>query len=42
MRNVTASHLADPALFDFAALGRTEPGSGLPSGATDLEPWDER
>jgi len=42
MRNVTASHLADPELFDFAALGRTEPRGGLPSGGTDIEPWDER
>ena len=28
MRNVTASHLADPALFDFAALERGKPVSG--------------
>jgi tRNA 2-thiocytidine biosynthesis protein TtcA len=42
MRNVTASHLADPELFDFAALRRTDTESGLPSGGTDLEPWDER
>ena len=42
MRNVTASHLADPELFDFAALRRTGTESGLPSGGTDLEPWDER
>ena len=42
MRNVTASHLADPALFDFAALRGTDTESGLPSGGTDLEPWDER
>jgi tRNA 2-thiocytidine biosynthesis protein TtcA len=42
MRNVTASHLADPELFDFAALRGTDTESGLPSGGTDLEPWDER
>jgi tRNA 2-thiocytidine biosynthesis protein TtcA len=41
MRDVAASHLADPALFDFAALdARREPGAA--AAATDAEPWDER
>jgi tRNA 2-thiocytidine biosynthesis protein TtcA len=41
MRDVAASHLADPALFDFAALdARREPGAA--AAATGAEPWDER
>jgi tRNA 2-thiocytidine biosynthesis protein TtcA len=40
MRDVAASHLADPALFDFAALdARRQAGSVIPG--TDGEPWDE-
>ena len=38
MRNVSASHLADPAAFDFAGLDarRSSRGAG-----TDAEPWEE-
>jgi tRNA 2-thiocytidine biosynthesis protein TtcA len=40
MRDVAASHLADPALFDFAALdARRQAGGAIPG--TDGEPWDE-
>ncbi len=40
MRDVAASHLADPALFDFAALeARRAAGGAMPE--TDGEPWDE-
>jgi tRNA 2-thiocytidine biosynthesis protein TtcA len=40
MRDVAASHLADPALFDFAALeARRQAGGAMPE--TDCEPWDE-
>ncbi len=40
MRDVAASHLADPALFDFAALeARRAAGVAMPE--TDGEPWDE-
>jgi tRNA 2-thiocytidine biosynthesis protein TtcA len=40
MRDVAASHLADPALFDFAGLdARRAAGSATPD--TDGEPWDE-
>jgi tRNA 2-thiocytidine biosynthesis protein TtcA len=40
MRNVAASHLADPAAFDFAALDALRKSAGAaPDG--DGEPWDE-
>ena len=40
MRDVAASHLADPALFDFAALeARRSAGAATPD--SDAEPWDE-
>ncbi len=40
MRDVAASHLADPALFDFAALeARRAAGAATPD--SDAEPWDE-
>ena len=40
MRDVAASHLADPALFDFAALdARRAVGDAMPE--ADGEPWDE-
>ncbi|MCJ7452531.1 MAG: tRNA 2-thiocytidine(32) synthetase TtcA [Steroidobacteraceae bacterium] len=40
MRDVAASHLADPALFDFAALeARRAAGGTTPE--SDAEPWDE-
>jgi tRNA 2-thiocytidine biosynthesis protein TtcA len=42
MRNVSASHLADPAAFDFAALdGRRQP-AGAGDEAGDAEPWEEK
>jgi tRNA 2-thiocytidine biosynthesis protein TtcA len=40
MRDVAASHLADPALFDFAALDARRQAGGVIPG-TDGEPWDE-
>jgi tRNA 2-thiocytidine biosynthesis protein TtcA len=40
MRDVAASHLADPALFDFAALDARRQAGGAIHG-TDGEPWDE-
>ena len=40
MRDVAASHLADPALFDFAALdARRAAGAATPE--SDAEPWDD-
>ena len=42
IRNVTASHLADPALFDFARLGRSESASGTGAAGSDREPWEEQ
>jgi tRNA 2-thiocytidine biosynthesis protein TtcA len=40
MQDVAASHLADPALFDFAALeARRAAGAATPE--SDAEPWDE-
>jgi tRNA 2-thiocytidine biosynthesis protein TtcA len=41
MRDVAASHLADPALFDFAGLDARRQAGGA-AAATDAEPWDER
>jgi tRNA 2-thiocytidine biosynthesis protein TtcA len=40
MRNVSASHLADAAAFDFAGLDARRAAAG--DGATDAEPWEER
>jgi tRNA 2-thiocytidine biosynthesis protein TtcA len=42
LRNVSPSHLADPAAFGFAGLEalRRPAGAGEESG--DLEPWDEK
>jgi tRNA 2-thiocytidine biosynthesis protein TtcA len=41
MRDVAASHLADPSLFDFAGLDARRQACGA-AAATDAEPWDER
>jgi tRNA 2-thiocytidine biosynthesis protein TtcA len=38
MRNVSASHLADPATFDFAGLDARRSSRGA---ETDAEPWEE-
>ena len=38
MRNVSTSHLADPAAFDFAGLDARRSSQGAES---DAEPWDE-
>jgi tRNA 2-thiocytidine biosynthesis protein TtcA len=38
MRNVSASHLADPAAFDFAGLDTRRAAQGAES---DAEPWEE-
>jgi len=40
MRDVAASHLADPALFDFAAL-EARRAAGVAAADTDVEPWEE-
>ncbi|MFO1406814.1 MAG: tRNA 2-thiocytidine(32) synthetase TtcA [Steroidobacteraceae bacterium] len=40
LRNVSASHLADTALFDFAGLDAAREAAAT-TRATDLEPWDE-
>jgi tRNA 2-thiocytidine biosynthesis protein TtcA len=40
MQDVAASHLADPALFDFAALDARRAAGGATHGV-DGEPWDE-
>jgi tRNA 2-thiocytidine biosynthesis protein TtcA len=45
LRNVSASHLADPCAFDFAALEsvRAAAAAGAPSVApVEHEPWEER
>ena len=39
MRNVSASHLADAAAFDFAGLDARRAAAG--GGETDAEPWQE-
>jgi tRNA 2-thiocytidine biosynthesis protein TtcA len=41
MQDVAASHLADPSLFDFAALDARRQ-SGIDVVDTGAEPWDER
>jgi tRNA 2-thiocytidine biosynthesis protein TtcA len=38
MRNVSASHLADPGAFDFAGLDARRASQGT---ASDAEPWEE-
>ncbi len=40
MRDVAASHLADPTLFDFAALEARRAAGGTTQ-ESDAEPWDE-
>jgi tRNA 2-thiocytidine biosynthesis protein TtcA len=40
MQDVAASHLADPALYDFAALDARRQLAGI-AVETDAEPWDE-
>jgi len=42
MRNVAASHLADPATFDFAALDALRAAGAAPASDNAVEPWDER
>jgi tRNA 2-thiocytidine biosynthesis protein TtcA len=42
MRNVAASHLADPAAFDFAALDALRAAGADPAAGSGVEPWDER
>ena len=41
MRNVAASHLADPSLFDFAGLDSRRQSGGNADADADAEPWDE-
>jgi tRNA 2-thiocytidine biosynthesis protein TtcA len=41
MRNVSASHLADPAAFDFAALDALRRPAAAGGGAGEVEPWEE-
>jgi tRNA 2-thiocytidine biosynthesis protein TtcA len=43
LRNVTASHLADPAAFDFASLDqrRVPAGGQGADGVSNAEPWEE-
>jgi tRNA 2-thiocytidine biosynthesis protein TtcA len=40
LRNATASHLADPALFDFAGIDQRRVLGG-DAGTGEFEPWDE-
>ncbi len=40
MRDVAPSHLADPALFDFAGLDARR-AAGATAADTDVEPWEE-
>ena len=42
MRNVATSHLADPAVFDFAALDALRAAGVDPASDSAVEPWDER
>jgi tRNA 2-thiocytidine biosynthesis protein TtcA len=42
IKNVTASHLADAALFDFTALERGKPTGAPRVAGMEFEPWDER
>jgi tRNA 2-thiocytidine biosynthesis protein TtcA len=42
MRNVSASHLADPSAFDFAALDALRRPAGAGDEAGDVEPWEEK
>jgi len=41
MRNVAASHLADPATFDFAALDALRAAGAARAAGSTVEPWDE-
>ncbi len=43
LRNVSASHLADPSAFDFAGLDALRAAMAADPGAADIarEPWDE-
>jgi tRNA 2-thiocytidine biosynthesis protein TtcA len=41
MRDVAASHLADPSLYDFAGLDARRQ-SGVTDPVAEAEPWDER
>ena len=40
LRNATASHLVDPALFDFAGIDQRRVLAG-DAGTGEIEPWDE-
>jgi tRNA 2-thiocytidine biosynthesis protein TtcA len=42
MRNVSASHLADPSAFDFAALDALRRPAGAGDEAGEVEPWEEK
>jgi len=42
MRNVATSHLADQAVFDFAALDALREAGAVPVSDSAVEPWDER
>jgi len=42
MRNVATSHLADPAVFDFAALDALRAAGADLASDSAVEPWDER
>jgi len=42
MRNVATSHLADQAVFDFAALDALRAAGAVPASDSAVEPWDER
>ena len=42
LRNVSLSHLADPAAFDFAGLEALRRPAGAGDDAGDIEPWDEK
>ena len=42
LRNVSLSHLADPAAFDFAGLDALRQPAGSADSAADVEPWDEK
>jgi tRNA 2-thiocytidine biosynthesis protein TtcA len=42
MRNVSTSHLADPAAFDFTGLEQRRSSGSASDGDTNAEPWDER
>jgi tRNA 2-thiocytidine biosynthesis protein TtcA len=42
MRNVSTSHLADPAAFDFTGLEQRRSSGSASDADTNAEPWDER